>query len=104
MYRFVLFQLLVGIWAIIEKTQPLFGDWHALSPLMVLVIGILSSHKPERPNNALMEVRALECRYCGKEMPTNLVQCRECGSFGLKDYACSVTKARKVNTKKAVQQ
>ena len=98
MYRFILFQLLVGIlggYIALKKGRSslLWGLICFIIPLMVLVIGILphllkSGKTKQCPYcGIVLQESDMECRKCGKEMPINLVKCGECGSFvPEKDY------------------
>lgn len=92
MYRFIIFQVLIGILGAIiasKKGRNIFvwGLACFIFPLTIFVIGIapplLKSGKTKQCpycKRTLQEADT-KCRYCEKEMPINLIQCRECGSF-----------------------
>ena len=92
MYRFVVFQALVGILGSIIASKKgrnpfLWGLACFIFPLLILVVGMLPPLMKTGKTKQCPYCRKVlsesdtDCRYCGKEMPINLVECRECGSF-----------------------
>ena len=92
MYRFVLFQGLVGLLAGIIASKKgrnplLWGLVCFIFPLLILVVGIIpplvkTGKTKQCPYcNKVIKESDSDCRYCGKEMPINLVQCKKCGSY-----------------------
>ena len=98
MYRFIVFQVLVGILGGIIASRKgrnpvLWGLLCCMVPLLVLIIGVLPPLVKRGRTKAcpfcgkVLQESDTACMYCGKEMPINLVQCAACGSFvPEKDY------------------
>ena len=92
MYRFIVFEALIGILGAViafrKGRNPFFwGLVCFIFPLLIFVIGIapplIKSGKTKQCPDCkrVLQKTDTNCRYCGKEMPINLIQCRECGSF-----------------------
>lgn len=107
MYRFIIFQALVGILGGIIASKKgrnplLWGLLCFIFPLLILVIGIapalLKSGKTKQCPYCGKALKAsdAECRHCEKEMPINLVQCKECGNYVPdKDYCMQCSRKLK---------
>ena len=92
MYRFVIFEALIGILGSIIASKKgrnplLWGLCCFIFPLLIFVIGlapaIVKSGKTSQCPYCkhVLQESDTACRYCGKEMPINLVKCGECGSY-----------------------
>lgn len=92
MYRFIVFNILVGILGGIIASKKgrnplLWGGICFIFPPLILVIGIAPQLTKRGKTkqctycSKVLKESDTECRYCGKEMPINLVQCTECGSY-----------------------
>jgi RNA polymerase subunit RPABC4/transcription elongation factor Spt4 len=92
MYRFIVFQALVGILGAVIASKKgrntfLWGLLCFIFPLLVFVIGfappLLKSGKTKQCPycKRVLQETDTKCRNCGRDMPINLVLCRECGSF-----------------------
>ncbi len=104
MFRFIVFQALVGILGGIIASRKgrnplIWGVLCFILPLLILVIGIapslLKSGKTKQCPYCGKTLKGSdsECRFCEKEMPINLIQCKVCGSYVPdKDYCMQCNK------------
>ncbi len=99
MYRFLILSIIAGILAgtIAYRKGRNYFIWAIICfffPLLILILlllpPILSGGRTKQCAYCARIINESDraCKYCSREQPINLVQCKECGSYVPEKHSC----------------